>query len=294
MAPPADAPRRVGLFSTLNGPGSLALVQRLAAACRDGSIGGMGVAFLLVNRAAGESDATDAAVADIRAAFDFPVLRVSAVRFRPAERKAARAAAEAGDEGPLWAWRDAWYATFRDELPPADLDLTLGDMWVWGGRQCAERRGVNLHPSLPDGPLGKIWYDVVWDLVAQQAELSGVMLHRVTPEVDRGPVVSWCAYSLRGPGLDELWAELPDCAEERQALIESQRQLKRAADHPLFLALRAAGARREVPLMLATLAAVATGRLVVTETLVEDAARRRLPGGIDLTDDVEALLAAGA
>lgn len=285
--------RRVGLFSTLNGPGSLALVTRVAAACRDGRVGDMSPGFLLVNRAAGESAATDAAVAQVQAEFDLPLLRVSALRFRAAERKAARAAAEAGDEEPLWAWRDAWYDSFRAQLPPADLDLTLGDMWVWGRRQCAERRGVNLHPSLPEGPLGKIWYDVVWDLVAQQAEVSGVMLHRVTPEVDRGPVVSWCAYRLRGPGLDELWGQLPDCLEERVALIAGQRQLKRAADHPLFLALRAEGLRREVPLMLATLGAVATGRLVVTEGRTVDAAGRPLPGGIDLTEDVERLVLAG-
>jgi hypothetical protein len=289
----AGGPRRVGLFSTLNGPGSQALVTQVAAACRDGAVGDMAVAFLLVNRAAGESADTDAAVAALAATFDFPVLRVSAVRFRAAQRKAARAAAEAGNAEPLWAWRDDWYESFRGELLPADLDLTLGDMWVWGRRECAERHGVNLHPSLPDGPLGKIWYDVVWDLIAQQAELSGVMLHRVTPEVDRGPVVSWCAYRLHGPELDGLWRQLPDCLEERVALIESQRLLKRAADHPLFLALRAAGLRREVPLMLATLGAVAAGRLVVTDTSALDAAGRPLPGGIDLTEEVERLVALG-
>jgi phosphoribosylglycinamide formyltransferase-1 len=244
-----------------------------------------------VNRGPGESADTDAAVEALAAAHDFPVLRTSAVRFRPGERKAARERASAGDEEPLWAWRDAWYESFREELAPADLDLTLGDMWVWGRRQCAERRGVNLHPALPDGPLGKIWYDVTWDLIAEAAEASGVMLHRVTPEVDRGPVVSWCAYPLRGPGLDELWSQLPGCLEDRVALIGQQRLLKREADHPLFRALRATGLRREVPLVLATLAAVAEGRLRLDRSLVLDGAGRPLAGGLDLTAEVEALLA---
>jgi phosphoribosylglycinamide formyltransferase 1 len=283
--------RRVGLFSTLNGPGSLALVTRVAAACRDGTVPGMAVAGLLVNRAPGESAATDAAVATIAATFDFPIVRTSAYRCRKEERQAARAAAEAGDPEPLWAWRDAWYATFRDQLPPTDMDLLLGDMWVWGRRQCAERRGVNLHPALPSGPLGKIWYDVVWDLIASQAEASGVMLHLVTPEVDMGPLVSWCAYSLRGPALAPLWDELPRCLEERVALIASQRLLQRAATHPLFKAVRAHGVAREVPLMLATLAALAAGRLVLTAAGATDGSGHPLPGGLDLTDDVEALVA---
>ncbi len=284
--------RQVGLFSTLNGPGSRALVTRVAEACRDGTVPGMAVAFLSVNREEGESEVTDAAVADLAAAFNFPIVRASAVRCEPERRKSARIAAAAGDEEPLWAWRDAWYETFRDRIPPTDLDLLLGDMWVWGRRECAERRGLNLHPSLPSGPLGKIYYDVIWDLVASQAEMSGVMLHLVTPEVDMGPLVSWCAYSLRGPALDPLWANLPRCLEERVALIESQRLLKRDATHPLFQALRAAGVAREVPLMLATLSAVAAGRLVIGPQGPTDADGRPIVGGLDLTPEVEALAAA--
>jgi hypothetical protein len=284
------ARRRVGLFSTLNGPGSRALVTRVAAACRDGTVPDMDVAFLLVNRAEGESAATDAATAEVAASFGFPVIRATAYRFRKDERQAARAAAEAGDPEPLWVWRDAWYDSFRGALPVTDMDLLLGDMWVWGRRQCAERRGVNLHPALPSGPLGKMWFDVIWDLIAAQAELSGVMLHRVTPEVDMGPVVSWSAYGLRAPELAPLWAELPACLEERVALIESQRQLQRAATHPLFRALRAHGVAREVPLMLATLAALAADRLVLGPSGVTDATGRPYPGGLDLTDEVEALV----
>lgn len=290
---PSTPSRQVGLFSTLHGPGSHALVSRVAAACRDGTVPGMAVAFLSVNREAGESDATDAAVASIAAEFGFPIVRASAVHCEPERRKAAREAAAAGDEEPLWAWRDAWYETFRHRLPPTDLDLLLGDMWVWGRRECAERRGLNLHPSLPSGPLGKIYYDVIWDLVASQAEMSGVMLHRVTPEVDLGPLVTWCAYSLRGPALEPAWASLPRCLEDRVALIQSQRILKREATHPLFRAIRAAGVAREVPLMLATLQAVAAGRLVIGPGGPTAGEGRPLSGGLDLTEEVEELVAVG-
>lgn len=244
-------------------------------------------AFLFVNREAGESADTDASVAALAREFDFPIIRASAARFQPELRKAARAASAAGDEAPLWAWRDDYYASYRDRLPATDLDLLLGDMWIWGRRQCTERHGVNLHPALPTGPLGKMWFDVIWDLVAMDAAESGVMLHMVTPEVDEGPVVSTCRYSLRGPALDPLWALIPPGQVDRLALVDSQRRLKRESTHPLFHAIRAAGLARELPLMLETLRALGAGRLTLAGGLVRDAAGRELSGGLDLTDEVE-------
>lgn len=294
-SPSADptAPARIGLWSTLTSLGSRQLVTTIAGAVAAGDVPRTAIAYLFVNREPGESADTDASVAEIAARFDVPIIRASAVRFRPDDRKAARAAADAGDPAPLWAWRDAYYASYRDRLPPVDLDLLLGDMWIWGRRQCAERRGVNLHPSLPTGPLGKMWFDVVWDLVAQGATESGVMLHLVTPEVDEGPVVAYCRYPLRGPGLDPLWAAIPTCLEDRVALIGLHRSLKRASPHPLFKAIRAAGLAREMPLMLETLRAVGDGRLAIVDGVVRDGAGLEIAGGLDLTAEVEGVLPHG-
>lgn len=291
--PPAVDPAaaRIGLWSTLTSLGSRQLVTTIAGAVVAGDVPRAAIAYLFVNREPGESADTDASVAEIAARFAIPIIRASAVRFRPDDRKAGRGAADAGDPAPLWAWRDAYYASYRDRLPPTDLDLLLGDMWIWGRRQCAERRGVNLHPSLPTGPLGKMWFDVVWDLVVQDATESGVMLHLVTPEVDEGPVVAYCRYPLRGPGLDPLWATIPGCLEDRVALIGLHRSLKRASPHPLFKAIRAAGLAREMPLMLETLRAVGDRRLSIAEGVVRDARGVEIVGGLDLTAEVEAVVA---
>lgn len=289
-----SAAARIGLFSTLTSTGSRSLVSTIAAACRDGSVPGCEAAFLFCNREAGESEVTDMSVELLAREHGLDVVRASAVRFQPEARKSARASEASGDPGPIWAWREAFYASYRDRLPPTELDLLLGDMWIWSAAQCAERRGVNLHPALPSGPLGKMWFEVIWDLIAQDAETSGVMLHRVTPEVDRGPVVAYCRYGLRGPALDPHWAALPSCLEERVALIASQRALKRESAHPLFRALRAAGLARELPLMLETVRAVAEGRLRLADGRVLDAAGRELGHGLDLTDEVERAVAAVA
>jgi folate-dependent phosphoribosylglycinamide formyltransferase PurN len=280
------SPARIGLYSTLTSSGSRELVLRILDACASGEIPGVAPAFLLVEREAGEFEATDASVNAIAARHpELEIIRASAIRFGAAERKAARAA---GDEAALWRWRDAFYASYRERLPATDLDLLLGSMWIWGRRQCAERRGVNLHPSLPSGPLGKMWFEVIWDLVVLDEAESGVMLHRVTPEVDEGPVVSWCRYPLHDPELDALRATIPTCFEDKMTVIHLQRALKREATHPLFHAIRSRGYARELPLMLATIRAVGEGRLRLEAGGVYAADGEEIIGGLDLTAEVEA------
>jgi folate-dependent phosphoribosylglycinamide formyltransferase PurN len=276
----------VGLFSTLSGPGSLALVEAIADACAKGAVGDAAVGFLFVNRETGEAAETDAAIEKIQSAYDFALVRRSAARFERQARLVARAAADKGDDEPLWTWRERFYETYRAELPATQLDLLLGDLWVWSRPQCAERRGVNLHPALPGASIGKLWYEVIWDLVETDATESGVMLHRVTPEVDMGPVVSYCRYSIRTPELEALWSTLP-VGPERAALIAEERSRRRDSDHPLFRALRAAGLRREVPLMLATVGAFADKRIRLTDAGVVDGRGELVAGGTDLSTEVE-------
>lgn len=285
---------KLGLFTTLTSTGSRQLVTTIAEACQTGAIPGARVAFLFVNRDAGESAVTDESIAAVAARFAFPIIRASAARYRRDERRWARELAAQGESEPLWAWREDYYASYRDRLLATDLDLLLGDMWIWSRTQCSERPGLNLHPALPTGPLGKMWYEVIWDLVAQGATHSGVMLHRVTPLVDRGPVATYCRYSLRGPDEKPLWASLPECAEERRALLNSQRLLKREATHPLFPALRRIGLRRELPLMLETARAVAEGRLRFVGPGVVGPDGLPLAHGLDLTAEVQRAVTGGA
>jgi hypothetical protein len=248
------------------------------------------VEFVLCNRDPGESRDTDDSVEAIRAGFDVPVTQVSAIGFRKDERRAARRAEEAGDAGPLQAWRDAFYASYRDRLPSTDLDLLVGDMWIWGPAQCAERRGLNLHPALPGGPAGVMWYDVIWDLVADGAAESGAMLHLVTPEVDLGPVVSYTRYGLRTTALEALWGSMPADHAALADLVAAERALKRECRHPLFGAIRKEGVLREGPLLLSTLGATAAGTLRIGPDGAEDSEGVWLAGGLDLTAEVEALV----
>jgi len=282
--PSMSTPTPIGLFTTFTGPSSRDGILAIVDAVRAGRAGDVAIAFVAVNRVAGESADTDASVAELAARFpEVEIVRTSAVRHAPAQRKAARAAEAAGDPGPLQAWRDDYYAAHRDRLPPTALDFLLGDMWIWGPRACAERRGVNLHPALPWGPLGKMWFDVIWDLIAARATESGAMLHRVIVEVDEGPVVSYCRFGIATPELAPLWDALPADDVERAAYIAAERAMKRETGDALFWAIRRKGVAREVPLMLETMRVVGE----------KWGAAPQVDQGVDLTAVVDAVVGEG-
>ena len=53
-----------------------------------------------------------------------------------------------------------------------------------------------------------MWQDVIWQLIEQNAERAGVMVHLATPELDGGPVVTYCTYPIRGPEFGPLWHDV--------------------------------------------------------------------------------------
>ncbi len=87
--------------------------------------------------------------------------------------------------------------------------------WAWRpatcsfSPTCSSSAGplINLHGAAPDGPIG-VWQDVVWKLIEQKAAESGVLIFLADGNLDRGPVITYCRYSLRGPGIDEPLGEV--------------------------------------------------------------------------------------
>jgi len=89
----------------------------------------------------------------------------------------------------------------------AELLLLAGYMLIVGEEMCQRFPMLNLHPAAPGGPRGT-WQEVVWQLIRDRAQNSGVMMHLVTPQLDQGPPVAYCTYPLRGKNLDPLLREL--------------------------------------------------------------------------------------
>jgi len=162
-----------------------------------------------------------------------------------------------------------------------DLLILSGYMLIVGEEMCQRYPMINLHPAAPGGPRGT-WQEVIWQLIRARARTSGVMMHLVTPELDRGPAVTFCTYPLRGKRLDPLWREMEKLPwDEARAMREKL---------PLFRAIREEGLKREFPLIVATLRAFAEGEVKIEGEKVLDRQNRAVKG-YDLTAQIEKALA---
>lgn len=112
------------------------------------------------------------------------------------------------------------------------------------------------------------------------------MIHLLTQDLDKGPVVTKCSFSLRGPIFDKLWNELPEDQEELQGLIAKQKLLKRNPTHPLWQEIRKKGLMREFSLIELTLNLFAEGKLKLERQKILDDVGREIKKGLDLSEEI--------
>jgi phosphoribosylglycinamide formyltransferase-1 len=137
---------------------------------------------------------------------------------------------------------------------------------------CRQYSLLNLHPALPDGPIGT-WQEVVWELIKTRATKTGAMVHLATEEVDRGPVVSYVTVPIIGTGFDEHWESLK--GQDLDVIKKTEGE-----DFALFQAIRREQYRREPYLLFETLRAVSQGEINVSEGQVLDASGAPLSGSM--------------
>lgn len=271
---------RVGWFSTGGRVGSQR--QRLLTAAVDAIWQGeldAEIAFVFCNRERGEYEETDSYL-DLVASFGLTCLTLSSRQFR---RERGGELSKPGE--PLPPWRSEYDRQVAELVAhyPFDLGVLAGYMLIFTGEMCNRHPLLNLHPAEPGGPVG-LWQQVIWQLIDQRAERSGVMIFLATEELDRGPPVAYCTYTLRGSAFDSLWQALGSRSADDVREAEGE-------EHPLFREIRRHGAAREVPLVIATLVAFAQGRLRLEGGKAVDAAGRELSGGLDLTGEIDAAVA---
>ena len=143
---------------------------------------------------------------------------------------------------------------------------------------------INLHPAMPGGPTGT-WQKVIWKLIESKAEETGVMMHLVTPELDKGPPVTYCTFPIRGSRFDRYWKDI-----ERHPLEESKKQ---GENNPLFKFIRQYGLAREFPLIIATLKAFSEGRVRIEQGRVVDAKGKPIEG-YNLTQEIDEVVQRGS
>jgi phosphoribosylglycinamide formyltransferase-1 len=116
---------------------------------------------------------------------------------------------------------------------------------------------INLHPAPPGGPTGS-WQEVIWTLIQNEADTAGAMIHLATPELDRGPVVSYCLFSIKGAPFAEYW--------------------RRGDKDMLFRLIRQHELAREFPLIILTLQALSRGEVGINDRRVIDAQGKPISG----------------
>jgi len=160
----------------------------------------------------------------------------------------------------------------------ADLCVLAGYMLIVGEEMCQKYDMINLHPAAPGGPKGT-WQEVIWQLIDNQADTTGVMIHLVTPELDEGPPATYCTFPIRGKPFDKDWQEI-----EGQPVEEIKKG--QGENNRLFKLIRRHGLAREFPLIISTLKAFSRGKVKIKEGKVVGAAGKPIKG-YNLTNEID-------
>ncbi|MEN8614512.1 formyltransferase family protein [Dehalogenimonas sp. THU2] len=238
------------------------------------------IEFIFLSREPGESVETDKFI-ELAGSYGIPVIPYSYQRYRK-ERGLSGAQSDT-----LPDWRldyDREVMKRLEQYSKPDLCVLAGYMLIVGPEMCTRYTMINLHPAAPDGPAGT-WQEVIWQLIDERAESSGVMIHLVTPELDKGPVVSYCRFPIRGKAFDELWREIDD--------LDSNAIKAREGDqNRLFQMIRRHGAVRELPLIVSTVKAFSEGRIKVEDGNIIDSQGKPI-NGYDLSGEIDRMVETG-
>ncbi|MEE9198187.1 MAG: formyltransferase family protein [Dehalococcoidia bacterium] len=254
---------KLGWFSTGRGEGSRNLLTTIHDAIHRGEIDAE-IQFVFTNREPGEAEGSDR-FQRLVGELSLELVCYSSRRFKKEWR------GEAGQ------WRLAYDREVMRRLEgfSPDLGVLAGYMLIVGEEMCHQYTMINLHPAALGGPAGT-WQEVIWKLIRDRATYSGVKIHLVTEELDRGPALTFCTYAITGGGFDPHWDAVRNRSVE-ELIAEEGEEL------PLFKLVREQGVRRELPLIVETLKALAEEGVGIDRTGPIEAR--------DLTDKIEEVIA---
>ena len=263
----------IGWFSTGRGEGSRKLLGAVHREIASGRLDAR-IPIVFCNREPGEDENTDVFLEQARGN-DLPVVTLSSRDFR---RGLGEKPVRKGETLPEW--RREYDREVMRLLEPYrfQIGVLAGYMLIFTEDFAQRYDLLNLHPAAPGGPKG-VWQDLIWQLIETRAERAGIMMHLATPELDEGPAVTYCTYSIRGRGLDELWSELGG---RMVADVKAQE----GSENQLFAKIRRHGVAREIPLVIETLRAFAEGRVRIDGKRVVDPSGSPI-APFDLTTEIE-------
>ena len=267
---------QLGWFSTGRDKAARDLLQAVQRSIKLGEIEAE-TAFVFSNREPGESKESDLFFKLVES-YHIPLVYFSYQKF-----KAMKGSLVTEQTGALPSWRLEYDREVMELLRSfhPDLCVLAGYMLIVGEEMCRRYNMINLHPAAPGGPKGT-WQEVIWQLIDSEAQETGAMMHLVTPELDKGPPVTYCTFPIRGEPFDKYWRETqklpPDSPKRHSEKL------------PLFKVIRQHGLAREFPLIISTLKAFSRGKVRITaDKKVVDAEGRPI-NGYNMTDEINKLV----
>lgn len=265
---------RLGWFSTGRGMGSRGLLKAVHDSIQTGDIKAS-IEFVFCSRERGETEATDGFI-DMVEGYGIPLVSFSYRKFKTRVKPALSCAKET-----FPAWRLLYDREVMARLKgyQPEVCLLAGYMLIMGPEMCRKYDMINLHPATPTGPAGT-WQEVIWELMGQGATETGAMMHLVTPELDRGPVVSYGTFPIKGESFDRYWKDI-----EGRSAAEVKKE--EGEENGLFKLIRERGAARELPLVISTVKAFSEGKVRITaDKRVVDGEGKAI-SGYDLTGEID-------
>ena len=247
---------KIGWFSTGRGPGSRNLLKTILENIASGIINAK-ISFVFCSREEGEAEGSDLY---LKMAKDrgLNLISFSSRKFKPEIRKQGK-----DDANIMRQWRIEYDREIMSLLNhhSSDVNVLAGYMLIVGDEMCEKYNLINLHPASPDGPAGT-WQEVIWKLIEDRANQSGVMIHLVTNELDKGPRITYCTFPLRDPFIDPLW-EKHEQKLKSKSLIQITKE--EGDNNELFKEIRKRGVIRELPLIVQTLKIFSEGKIGIKD-----------------------------
>ena len=233
----------IGWFSTGRDEAARQLLQAVQDKSYSGEINGK-ISFVFSNREPGEAKESDLFFELVRS-YNIPLVSLSHKKFKT--------------DGEEKDWRIKYdkEVNKKIELFAPDLCVLAGYMLIVSEELCQKYNMINLHPAPPGGPTGS-WQEVIWTLLHNKADTAGAMMHLVTPELDKGPAISYCLFSIKDEPFAEYWQK-----DDKNMLFRLIRQ------HELA---------REFPLIVLTLQSLSRGEVGIKDRRVIDAQGKPIKG----------------
>jgi len=242
----------IGWFSTGRDEAARQLLQVVYERIQRGEIDGE-IAFVFSNQEPSESRESDLFF-EMVYNYHIPLICFSSLKF-----KATQDVITTTEDGKLPQWRLEYDREIMKKLQryTPDICILAGYMLIVEKEMCHRYNLLNLHPAAPHGPKGS-WQEVTWALIESKSKESGVMMHLVTPELDRGPVITYCTFPIAGEPFDKYWQEI-----ENYSIAKLKKE--QGENNALFRLIRQHELVREFPLIVSTLKTLSQRKIKVKD-----------------------------